>query len=193
VTVDERLGDWHPTTTEERLDRMESYAAIQQLVSRYARALDARDIDTVVSMFSPEVQATPEESGRDALARYLNVLMSRMRTSVHLVCNHVVDFRDADHASGIVYCRDELERPDTGEWVVGTIQYWDDYARAEGTWCIVRRRIHRWYLTDWLQRPTRGAGVGAFPQIRERQLPDVYPSWSEFWERHPGPWVDATP
>jgi len=188
VSPDERLGEWAPVTIEERLDRMESYAAIQQLVSRYARALDARDIDAVVSMFSPQVQATSDESGRDALVRYLSVLMSRMRTSVHLVCNHVIDFHDADRASGVVYCRDELERPDTGEWVVGAIQYWDDYARIDGTWCIVRRRIHRWYLTDWLERPTPGAGVETFPQIRERLLPDAYHSWHAFWEANPGPW-----
>ena len=43
----------------------------------------------------------------------------------------VIDFHDADHASGVVYCRDELERPDTGEWAVGTIQYWDDYKRTD--------------------------------------------------------------
>ena len=43
---DERLGVWTPATIDGRLDRMESYAAIQQLVSRYARALDARDMDT---------------------------------------------------------------------------------------------------------------------------------------------------
>ena len=42
--ADQRLGNWQPRTVEERLDRMESYAAIQQLVSRYARALDARDM-----------------------------------------------------------------------------------------------------------------------------------------------------
>src|SRR5690606_2507354 len=102
------LGPWEPTTLEERLDRMESYAAIQQLASRYARALDARDMDTVVSMFDPNVQGGAERRGREALKEWMSALMSQMRTSVHLVCNHVIDFHDADRASGVVYCRDEL-------------------------------------------------------------------------------------
>jgi SnoaL-like domain len=187
--VDQRLGGWVPTTTEERLDRMESYAAIQQLASRYARALDARDMDAVVSMFSSHVQVGADQRGREALKAWMSGLMSQMRTSVHLVANHVIDFHDADHASGVVYCRDELERPDTGEWVVGTIQYWDDYERVEGEWCISRRRVHRWYLVDWLQRPEPGLGVNAFgAHIRERPLPDAYPSWDDFWTEHPGQW-----
>ena len=51
---------------EERLDRMESYAAIQQLAARYARALDARDMAAVVALFSPHVQVGAL-SGRAAL------------------------------------------------------------------------------------------------------------------------------
>ena len=180
--ADQRLGSWQPATLEDRLDRMESYAAIQQLVSRYARALDARDMAAVAALFSPDVQVGGEAHGRAALQAWMSDLMSNMRTSVHLVANHVIDFHDADHASGVVYCRDELERPDTGEWAVGTIQYWDDYKRVDGEWCIDRRRLHRWYLVDWLERPSPGAGVNDFAMMRERQLPDAYPSWHEFWD-----------
>ena len=181
--VDQRLGVWTPTTMEERIDRMESYAAIQQLASRYARALDARDMETVVSMFAPNVQVGADRSGREALRAWMSELMSQMGTSVHLVCNHVIDFHDADHASGVVYCRDELERPDTGEWSVGTIQYWDDYERIAGEWCITRRRLHRWYLVDALDRPGAGKGVNEFELIHERPLPDAYASWAAFWEQ----------
>lgn len=181
--ADQRLGTWQPTTLEERLDRMESYAAIQQLVSRYARALDARDMDTVVSLFNPNVQVGADQFGREALKEWMSTLMSQMGTSVHLVANHVIDFHDADHASGVVYCRDELERPDLGEWAVGTIQYWDDYVRIDGEWCLDRRRIHRWYLVDALQRPAPGIGVNDFgAHIRERLLPDAYPTWALFWD-----------
>lgn len=181
-TPDRRLGPWEPATLEERLDRMESYAAIQQLASRYARALDARDMDTVVSMFDPNVQVGAERRGREALKEWMSALMSQMRTSVHLVCNHVIDFHDADRASGVVYCRDELERPDTGEWSVGTIQYRDDYERIDGEWCITRRRLHRWYLVDALDRPEPGKGVNAFAQMHERPLPGADASWAAFWE-----------
>ena len=39
----------------------------------------------------------------------------------------MIDFDDADHAHGIMYCRDQLERPDRGTWKVGDLQYWDAY------------------------------------------------------------------
>jgi hypothetical protein len=186
--TDGRLGPWEPVTVEARLDRMESYAAIQQLASRYARALDARDMDVVVSLFNPDVRVGAEQRGREALKIWMSDLMSQTRTSVHLVANHVIDFHDADHATGIVYCRDELERPDRGEWAVGTIQYWDDYSRIGGEWCFDRRRLHRWYLVDALQRPAPGAGVNDFgDRIRERLLPDAYPSWAAFWDTRGGP------
>jgi hypothetical protein len=181
--ADERLGAWQPATLEERLDRMESYAAIQQMASRYARSLDARDMDGAVALFRPDVQVGAEQHGREALKDHLSNLMSQMRTTVHLVANHVIDFIDADHASGVVYCRDELELLDRGEWAVGTIQYWDDYVRFAGEWCFSRRRIFRWYLVDALRRPSPGAGVNAFgAHIRERLLPDAYPSWALFWD-----------
>jgi hypothetical protein len=40
-----RLGAWTPVGLEERLDRMESLAAIRQLPYRYALAVDSRDMD----------------------------------------------------------------------------------------------------------------------------------------------------
>lgn len=182
----QRLGQWRPTSVEERLDRMESYAAIQQLVSRYARALDARDMDQVVALFSRDVRVGTERRGREALREWMSELMRQMRTSVHLVANHVIDFHDADRASGVVYCRDELERPELGEWWYGAIQYWDDYERVDGEWCISRRRLHRWYLVDALDRPAPGKGVNEFDLIRERQLPEASPSWTEFWDTRQG-------
>ena len=45
--------------------------------------------------------------------------MSTPKASCHFVGNHVVDFDDADHAHGIVYCHDELEYPDQGESAQG--------------------------------------------------------------------------
>jgi SnoaL-like domain len=180
---DQRLGAWQPATFEERFDRMESYASIQQLVARYGRALDARDMDTIAGLFSPNVQGSATAKGRAALRESMVSVMSRMRTSVHMVAQHVIDFHDADTASGIVYCRDELERIETGNWDVGTIQYWDDYERVDGEWCFLRRRLCRWYLVDALERPGHGKGVNQFTEnLRERQLPDAYPTWQQFWE-----------
>jgi hypothetical protein len=178
-----RLGPWSPTTIEERVDRMESLASIQQLAYRYAVALDSRNMDDLVALFVPDVQVGRDKAGRDALKRWFTELMSGPRVTVHFVGNHVVDFEDADHASGIVYCHDELERPATGRWEYGKLQYWDSYIRLGEEWLFKRRRFHRWYIVDALDRPAPGAGTGdGLDPLSTQLVPDAYPSWSAFWD-----------
>ena len=176
-----RLGSWAPTG-DDRLDRMESLAAIHQLAFRYALAVDSRDMDALVSLFVPDVRVGKDSYGRAALKAWFDQILRGMRVTVHFVGNHVIDFDDADHARGVVYCHDELERPASGEWQQGKLQYWDDYARVEGEWCFARRRFHRWYLVDAGVRPSHGAGVntGADP-LPAGLLPDAFPTWSGFW------------
>jgi SnoaL-like domain len=177
-----RLGAWEPQGIEERLDRMESLAAIQQLPVRYALALDSRDIGALVDLFVPHVRVGRDRAGRAALEEWFTETMRAMRTSVHLVANHIVDFDDADHAHGIVYCHDELEWPERGEWEQGKLQYWDTYERVEGEWCFARRRFHRWYIVDALTRPSSGAGVNqGTDALATGLLPDAFPTWAPFW------------
>src|SRR5262245_26161660 len=114
-----RLGTWQPQNTEERLDRMESLAQIRQLPYRYALAVDSLDLESLVALFVPDVRVVRDASGRDALKAWFAEQLSGPRTSVHFVGNHVIDFDGPDEAQGIVYCRDELERPDSGEWHIG--------------------------------------------------------------------------
>jgi hypothetical protein len=179
-----RLGPWSPATLEERLDRMESLAAIRQLPPRYALAIDSRDMDSLVALFVSDVQVGRESTGRAALKEWFTETLSRFRTSVHLVANHIVDFDDADHAHGVVYCRDELERPERSQWEVGMLQYWDSYERVDGEWYFRRRRFHRWYICDALTRPSHGAGVGtATDSLTTHQLPEAFDTWGAFWER----------
>lgn len=176
------LGPWQPGTLEERIDRLESEAMIRQLPARYARALDARDMAALVKLFPEDVQVGRNRFGRDALFDYMDELMRFARVSVHLIAGHTIDFQDADHATGVVYCADELERPDLGEWQVGRLQYWDTYRRVNGTWYFERRKLHRWYIADALARPSDGAGMAEIP-MGDRPLPNAYASWDEFWAR----------
>ena len=179
-----RLGTWKPTTIEERLDRMESLAAIQQLPYRYGVAIDSRNMDMMVDLFVPDVRVGKDEVGREALKRWYTKTMSRPKSSCHFIGNHVIDFDDADRAHGIVYCHDELDRPEEGEWIQGMLQYWDTYRRVDGEWCFERRKFHRLYIVDWLTRPSHGAGNTADgASLSTYQLPEAYPSWGEFWER----------
>lgn len=178
-----RLGPWQPATAAERMDRLESLAAIQQLAQRYAIAIDSRNMDMMVDLFLPNVRVGKDEYGRAALKRWYTETMRHTGPSCHVVGNHVVDFDDADHARGIVYCHDELDHPDDGEWVQGQLQYWDTYLRLDGEWYFERRKFLRLYLTDWCNRPSHGANTAQEGRaLRTAQLPEAYPSWGAFWD-----------
>jgi hypothetical protein len=177
------LGVWKPASLEERIDRLESLASIRQLASRYAVALDSRNMDDLVALFVPNVRVGRDREGRPALKQWFTELMSGPRATVHFVGNHTVDFDDADHATGIVYCHDELERPATGAWEYGKLQYWDTYVRLEGEWLFHRRQFHRWYIVDALERPSPGAGTGqGIDPLTTHLVPDAFPSWAAFWD-----------
>jgi len=172
---------WVPKTVEERLDRVESVQQIQQLPYRYAQALDSRNFDAMVELFIEDVQVGRALHGREALKRWFGDTMSRFGDSIHFVGNHVIDFDSPEKARGVVYCHDELEMG--GQWNVGFIQYWDEYEKRAGRWYFRRRRLHRWYMVDALERPRHGARLGAESEnMGVAQLPDAWPSWGRFWK-----------
>ena len=112
-----------------RVARLEALQEIGQLPARYARAVDSRDIDTLVDLFVSNVRVTKETSGSPALRELFEHLLRTFTTSVHFVPNHIIDLdeNDPDHARGLVYCRAEHEVGDA--WIVMAITYTDDYRR----------------------------------------------------------------
>jgi hypothetical protein len=163
-----------------RLERVESLEEIGQLPSRYAMALDSRDVDGLVNLFVDDVKAGKEASGRRALRDWYDVALRRFYRSIHLLCGHQIDLVDADHAAGSVYCRAEHE--DGAGWFVIAMRYDDVYERRDGVWYFVRRREHPWYSVDVTERP--GPDFVRWPpgvQLRE-PMPHRMPSWRAFWD-----------
>jgi hypothetical protein len=125
-----------------------------------------------------------DQVGREALSRWYDRILREAGVTVHFVGNHVIDFDDSDRAHGVVYCRDELERPGTGLWQQGMLQYWDDSIYLEGKWFFSRRRFKRWYLIDAGSRPSHGAGVNeGHDPLAAGLLPDSFPTWPTFWDK----------
>jgi hypothetical protein len=174
-----RPNHYRPNGLEARVDRLESLDEIRQLPHRYALAVDTRNIDDLVELFVEDVRVGRDERGRPALRKWFVDALQRVETTIHLVANHVIDFDDANHAHGVVYCRDEVDRG--SGWNVGYIQYWDRYERRDGTWYFVRRDFHRWFMVDVLTRPRAGAGLDQ-DGLSTGRLPEAWPSWGRFWE-----------
>jgi hypothetical protein len=169
-----------------RLDRIESILAIQQLPMRYALAVDGRDIDGYVDLFIADVNCGKYGIGRVALRQFIELALRNFYRSQHFLCGHQIEFKDADHATGKVYCRAEHE--DGLNWVVMAICYFDTYVRREGVWFFARRQEKHWYASDMLSRPlgphfTQWSGQ---PEISEPALPGDFPNWRNFWERAGG-------
>jgi ketosteroid isomerase-like protein len=184
-----------------RIDRLESLDAIRQLASKYALAIDVRDLDAVVSLYVADIKVGPQAQGRDALKAVFDRVLRGFTTTSHQVQNHVIDFEDADHAQGLVTCRCEHEvaTPHGPKWVVVQNLYHDRYERVEGRWYFSGRVQNRLYGTA-LDDPPVGLLKDRWPGAHPARSPfhDPFDSWREFWgEQSPAqglvPWSAETP
>jgi ketosteroid isomerase-like protein len=164
----------------ERLDRLESIEAIRQLVARYALATDSRDLGALVALFVDDVHVGADRRGHDALREFFDRSLREVGVTILFVGNHVVDFEDADHAHGVVYCRGEIQVDD--RWVIQAIQYRDTYERRDGTWYFVRRKHLLWYGAELGQSPL-GLPPAHWPEHHTGQgeLPEAWETWRDFW------------
>lgn len=167
-------------------ERLLATVEIQQLAHRYAVYLDARDLDRLIELYVPDVRVGKRARGREALRVDFDRALRAVGATFLQVGNHVVDFSDDAHASGVVYTRGEIQDggPDGARWIVQAIQYHDAYERREGRWLFVRRRHLLVYgaelganpLTlapaEW---PKRQTGRGSVPWSLE--------TWQRFWQR----------
>jgi hypothetical protein len=157
-----------------RLERLEALDAIRQLPARYALAVDTRNLDALVALFSPDV-----EGGREALHADFDRVLRTFGRSIHFVANHVIDVTSATTASGVVYCRSEHEWED--RWMVMAMQYLDDYSLVDGEWLFLRRRPRAWWARDELDRPSGPDWVRWPGREYLQRLPEAWPSWQNFW------------
>jgi uncharacterized protein (TIGR02246 family) len=172
-----------PTDISERLRRLEALEEIRQLVSKYALALDMRDMDAMANLFVPDVKVGQGRSGRQALRDWLDDTMRKQFDGTsHHVGTTIVELVDPDNAVGVVYSKNEHE---TGaEWVIMQMMYYDTYARVDGRWYFRRRQPLYWYATD-LNKPPVGSRKMRWPgrEPYEGAFHALFPSWKEFWAR----------
>jgi hypothetical protein len=166
-----------------RLDRIESTQAIQMLPSRYALAVDSRDVDTLVELFVPDVDSGKWGVGPDGVRAFYESVLSGFYRSQHQICGHVFDFVDAEHATGTTYCRAEHE--DGDNWVVMIMTYFDEYERVGGRWCFRKHLPSFFYATNIDERPTAPFALWPGREQKASHFPGshAYATWKPYWDR----------
>jgi SnoaL-like domain len=158
-----------------------AHEQIRQLASRYAMAINHRDLESLVLLFVPNVQVGRDRFGREALHADFDRQLRASGVSILQVTNHVIDLDSHDAAHGIVSCRAEVQIGDT--WIVQQIEYHDTYALRDDEWLFVRRKHLLYYGADINQVPL-GLPDANWPQSQTGQgtLPFSLPSWQRFWD-----------
>ena len=169
------------------IDTLIARDEIRQLAYFYADALDRRDLDLLVSLYRPDARFGTHGDGPDACRAFFSESLTEIGMAVLLVANHLIEFDDADNATGTVWSHGFIDDrgPDgNGEgFIQQLIKYDDRYVRIDGEWRFTRRRHFLWLgwrhdETDPLgqsaaQWPARQVGLGSIPYDD--------PAWQEFW------------
>ena len=170
------------------VERVVASEEIRRLVYRYADAVDRRDLGQLVTLYRADARFGAHGEGPDACRAFFRDSLAEIGMAVLLVANHLIEFDDADNATGTVWAHGFID--DHGEgFIQQLIKYDDRYVRVDGEWLFTRRRHYLWLgwkpeddaplaqpAANW---PERQIGLGSIPYDD--------PAWQEFWSDHGGP------
>ena len=181
-----RLGPWEPADADARLDRLESLAEIRQLPVRYALALDSRDMDMLVSLFTPDVRVGRERARTRRVARLVREdaertedvgalrrqphrrLRRRRPRARHRVLPRRA--RPTRTAAGTTGCCSTGTRTCASTVPPARSGASTGASSCAGTWS-----------TRWNARTTVPASVRTTTRSTTNQLPEAFESWGRFW------------
>lgn len=152
------------------LERLVARDEIRQLVFRYSVAIAERDIDLMVSLYSPNASFGPYGQGPEALRELTSASVQALQFGVITVHNHPIEVQSTSQATGEVWARCVAQQQ--GQFYDQLIKYIDRYERVDGQWLFASRKHLLWYgvpvaesplaqePADW---PERQVGVGRIP------------------------------
>jgi ketosteroid isomerase-like protein len=154
---------------------------IRQIVAHYAVAVDSRDLDALVELFVDDVRVGRDAFGRDALRASFDESLRSIGISILNVGTHAIDLIDDDHATGVVYCKGEIQ--DGDRWIHQAIVYFDTYERRDGRWYFVRRVHELFYGAEVGVNPL-GLEPANWPLRHEGRgtRPQQWETWRRFWK-----------
>jgi len=140
-------GDHNPRL-QELLDKQE----IREVILRFCRGIDRRDVELIASAFHPD--ATDDHgpfqgSARDFPAWAMSVLEKQVLT-MHLVANQLIEIDDdvAWSESYLLALHRTKRGDETHDWFLGA-RYVDRFERRGSIWKIAHRTtVHDWDRFD---------------------------------------------
>lgn len=142
-------------TVEAAVRELADRAAIQDVLLRYARGVDRRDLDLVAACFLPDASyegALASGTIADALAR-LRDRLTRYDATMHFIGNQLIE-TDGDSASSETYAvaYHRLTEGGVAKLLTVGVRYLDDLVRSGERWRIRRRVVTtEWQRTETLQ------------------------------------------
>jgi hypothetical protein len=159
-----------------RLARVEARLELQELLGRYALAVDDHDTEALAECFiEGAVFASPNSPptvGRDAVVEFFRVRFDRYGATLHVPLFHVLHELAEHDARGTVVARAELATAD--DTVVTAFRYEDEYEREGERWRFRRREVRSLYAM-----PLRDLVAGGLSWPERKRWPGVLPSLSE--------------
>ena len=172
---------------EARVDRLESRAAIRELVTNYAVACDEHDIRRLHGLFTADaVFKSPssfmQSTGREAItSMFIEVLKTR-GPGYHWTHDLIVSFGDDENtATGIVYSH--AETTPNGVVSIAAMKYKDKYRRESGVWYFKEREIHFFYyvpMSEYIETLNRQERLYVGQEKRTADFPESTQSWKDF-------------
>jgi uncharacterized protein (TIGR02246 family) len=139
------------TTLEQRIQKLEDRAEIQDLVARYFMVTDDDNEPALADCFTRDARfiATGFDggTGRDGVMAFLKAARSTMQQTVHTPNYVHITFKGPDQAEGTVMAH--LEIGIGGTTVYAAVRYLDTYAREDGQWRIASREMGAVHLGSW--------------------------------------------
>jgi ketosteroid isomerase-like protein len=142
-----------PTTRslEERLDEVESRAAIADLIAGYCEGVDRRDLERFLGIWHDDAEylipgGRGDFVGKDEIRRSQEVIGGVWKSTYHWTTNHTASFETSDRATGrsdaFAMC---VHQDDRVSWVA--CSYHDVYERRAGSWKLARRLVERYFVS----------------------------------------------
>lgn len=127
------------------LDELASRLEIQNVIARYAHAVDRRDFDAVRECYHPDAYDDHGryKGGLDGLIDYMHALAAKLNSTYHLMGTPYIELKgDTAWVETFTIYRRDLKGDET---VLSGLRYADTFERRDGQWRIARRLV----ILDW--------------------------------------------